>query len=133
MKLSELYKALGNSKIQELVNVFYDKIDTDEILRPMFPTDLTYARLFQYLFLKQIFGGPKDYEKYRGNPLMRKRHYLFRISQREKNRWIELMFDAMHEVGITDSDIVTTMHTYFEKLATKIINTQTQGIVIDTE
>ena len=121
--INQIYDIIGDKTIKNFVNIFYDKIAVDELLRAMFPIDMNLGRENQYLFLKQIFGGPPDYQKQRGHPMMRKRHVPFRIGWEERNRWIELMFQSLDEVGITsDKEIRPVLEKYFNSMATKIIN-----------
>ncbi len=126
--VNEIYDLLGDDTIKLLVDRFYDRIDKDELLRPMFPKELKYGRKFQYLFLKQIFGGPREYNELRGHPMMRKRHFPFKIGLDERNRWMDLMTEAMDEIGI-DGDIRKVMDIYFNTMATKIINKEKKNQV----
>lgn len=123
IQINQIYEIIGDKTIHDLVNIFYDKIAVDELLRPMFPIDMNFGREFQYLFLKQVFGGPSEYQERRGHPMLRKRHMPFRIGWEERNRWIELMFLSLDEVGITnDMEIRPVLEKYFNSMATKIIN-----------
>lgn len=125
---AELYQLIGDETLKKLVDVFYDKIAEDELLSPMFPPDKTYAILFQYWFLLQAFGGPKDYIEKRGSPMMRKRHLMFSIGFDERNQWVKLMFESMDEVGLNqDHKTRATLERFFNTMATKIVNKKPVG------
>lgn len=128
VRINEVYDHIGDETTKKLVETFYNKIDTDEILRPMFPEDLTYGTKFNYLFLKQIFGGPRDYQKYRGHPFMRKRHLLFKIGEKEKDQWLKLMFESIDEVSITHEGVRAILHSYFTSMANHMINQKDKPI-----
>ena len=54
-----LYDQVGGmDTFQRLVDAFYQGVETDPILRPMYPDDLTESREHLALFLAQYFGGP---------------------------------------------------------------------------
>jgi hemoglobin len=46
------------------------------------------------------FGGPQTYIVERGHPKLRMRHMPFEIGEAERDRWLELMGQAMGEAGI---------------------------------
>lgn len=119
--VNELYDIIGDKTLQNLVNSFYSKIENDQLLRPMFPPNLTFGKNLQYLFLKQVFGGPREYNEKRGHPMMRKRHLPFEIGWQERNHWMELMKESVNELDI-NNDNKRLMIEYFDKMATKIMN-----------
>jgi hemoglobin len=113
----------GDDFFKKLVNVFYNKIDHDDLLRYMFPESLEEPKKWNYLFLRKIFGGPDDYVPIRGHPMMRKRHLPFKIGVKERNRWLALMLESLDELGLThEHKARPIMQNYFEFMATKMIN-----------
>ena len=48
-------------------------------------------------FLVQYWGGPREYQAQRGNPMLRKRHFPFAIGEPEADRWLELMGKSMEQ------------------------------------
>jgi hemoglobin len=69
----------GMETFRRLADAFYQRIENDPFLRPMFPRILTSARERQALFLAQFFGGPALYSEKRGHPRLRMRHIPFDI------------------------------------------------------
>lgn len=111
----------GDVTFQRLVAVFYNYIEQDPVLRPMFPADLEPGKQHQFLFLTQYFGGPPRFNALRGHPRLRMRHAPFPIGPRERDAWLWHMLAAIDEVGIAEP-ARTTMRTYFENASTAMIN-----------
>lgn len=111
----------GDPTFQRLVDVFYRKVEADELLRPMFPDDLEPGKHWQFLFLTQVFGGPARYQVQRGHPRMRVRHMPFPINQAARDHWLAHMLSAIDEVGIAEP-ARTEMRTYFERGSAFMIN-----------
>lgn len=80
---------------EELVENFYVGVMTDELLRPMYPEDLTESKLHLALFLAQYWGGPRTYQEERGHPRLRMRHAPFRITKRARDAWLLHMSKAL--------------------------------------
>jgi hemoglobin len=115
----------GESTFERLVNVFYDRIAEDSVLRPMFPADLEAGKHWQKLFLMQFFGGPAHYIEERGHPRLRMRHQPFVIDQTARDHWLNHMLAAMAEVGIQEP-AYSVMREYFERASTFMINTSSE-------
>jgi hemoglobin len=82
-----------------LVDAFYDRVATDELLRPMYPDDLEPGKQHLAWFLAQYWGGGDVYGRERGHPRLRMRHAPFPISPEAALRWAELMAAAVREQG----------------------------------
>lgn len=111
----------GDAVFQELVKRFYDYVEADPELRPMFPDDLAPGREWQYLFLAQFFGGPTRYIAQRGHPRLRMRHSPFAINKRAQELWLGHMLRALDEVGVTEP-AYSAMRDYFIRGSEFMIN-----------
>ncbi|GAB1422351.1 globin [Anaerolineales bacterium] len=117
-----LYDRVGGEEtFQKLVDIFYDQIEQDPILRSMFPDDLEPGKKWQRLFLIQYFGGPPVYAEERGHPRLRMRHAPYPIHQDAGERWLKHMLFAIDEVSIAEPDR-TIMREYFQKAAPFMVN-----------
>lgn len=117
-----LYNLVGGDEtFQQLVDVFYERVERDPLLRPMFPADLEPGKQRQYLFLTQFFGGPPRYNEQRGHPRLRLRHSPFPIDEAARNRWLEHMLVAVDETGI-DEPMRGIMRSYFERASAMLVN-----------
>lgn len=117
----------GDPTFLQLVEVFYEAIEADEVLRPLFPEDLEPGKRNEFLFLVQFFGGPAIYAQERGHPRLRMRHAPFKIDQEARDRWVKHMFDALDKVGIQEP-MLSTMRGYFERAATHMINVESYDV-----
>lgn len=87
--------------ITQLIAAFYRRVQTDDLLGPMYPADDwegAEQRLRDFLIYR--FGGSDRYIQERGHPRLRARHMPFKIGVAERDRWLQLMNDAMVEVEL---------------------------------
>ena len=111
----------GYPTFEKLVNHFYDAVEQDEVLRPLYPESLDESRLHLALFLSQFFGGPPEYSELRGHPRLRARHLPFVIDRKERDAWVKHMLAAIDAVGIEEPSR-SQMQEYFQDAATFMIN-----------
>lgn len=117
-----LYDVLGEGGFDRLTRAFYDRVAEDEILGPMYPPgQLEVARVRLRDFLIGRFGGPQRYVKERGHPRLRMRHMPFPIDRTARDRWVELMTQAVDEASL-DPDAATELIRYFSDSASFMIN-----------
>jgi len=94
-----IYDAVGSDKpFFALVDEFYSGIETEPIIRRMYPEDLTKPKEHLALFLIQRFGGPTTYSDNRGHPRLRMRHAPFIIGEPERDAWLKHMLAAVDSV-----------------------------------
>ena len=98
------YEALGGHPLfASLVSAFYVRVATDPILRPMYPADdLHGAEERLRMFLEQYWGGPTTYSEQRGHPRLRMRHSPYAIDAAARDRWVQLMAEAVHEQSLPE-------------------------------
>ncbi len=105
-----LFEELGGAKkIRDLVEKFYDIMDTDQRaagIRAMHAADLTEAREKLFMFLTGWSGGPSLYIERYGHPMLRRRHMPFAIGESERDQWMFCMVRAMHEIKMDESMVV---------------------------
>jgi len=135
----------GKETFQRLAEAFYRRVETDALLRPMYP-----AKLWGHsnkhsaagaetasssmcspvgtlaAFLAQFFGGPTEYSDQRGHPRLRMRHVRFHIGQAERDAWLTHMCAAIEEVGI-EEPVASVMRQYFDQASTFLINVPAEG------
>ncbi|PBB06132.1 globin domain-containing protein [Salimicrobium humidisoli] len=95
-----IYEAIGDEKLQILVDAFYKRVASHSELTPIFPADLTETKRKQKQFLTQFFGGPPLYIQEHGHPMLRARHMPFPITPTRRDAWLSCMREAVFEVGI---------------------------------
>lgn len=114
-------QAGGAATFERLVERFYEGVEQDPVLRPMYPEDLTEGKRHLALFLMQFFGGPGTYSQERGHPRLRMRHLPFAIGQAERDAWVRHMTAAVNTEPLPDS-VRAAMLEYFERTATFMMN-----------
>ncbi|MFU8840890.1 MAG: globin [Nitriliruptoraceae bacterium] len=96
----EVHDAVGGlPAFVALVEAFYGRVATDDLLRPMYPEDLEPGKRHLALFLAQYWGGGEVYGSERGHPRLRMRHAPFPITPEAALRWAELMTASVTEQG----------------------------------
>jgi hemoglobin len=95
----------GTEKIRELVETFYDIMDSDPKAAPIrayHAKDLTQAREKLFMFLTGWTGGPQLYIERYGHPRLRARHMPFSIGESERDQWMYCMIKAMQQIGLEE-------------------------------
>jgi hemoglobin len=119
-----MYEALGGEAFfVDLVDGFYQGVENNEILRPMYPEDLTDAKRHLVLFLVQYWGGPRTYLEERGHPRLRMRHAEFTINKRAREAWLTAMMNSLTglKARMTEEQF-TEMSEYFSMSAMQLRN-----------
>ena len=117
-----LYDRVGGlAFFRTLVDRFYDGVETDELLRPMYPEDRTESKEYLALFLAQYWGGPPTYAEVRGHPRLRMRHDPYKITKRARDAWLEHMKVAVDEAYLSEVDR-TDLWAYLDMAAHQLRN-----------
>ncbi|MFZ1062527.1 MAG: globin [Acidimicrobiales bacterium] len=121
---SSLYEQVGGeSFFVRLVDFFYVGVENDEVLRPMYPDDLSESKRHLVLFLVQYWGGPSTYMQERGHPRLRMRHAPFHINKRARDAWLLAMNNALDSVrGDLTDEQYDEMKAYFDMAAHQMRN-----------
>ena len=119
----DVYQQIGEDGFTRLVRAFYAQVPIDDILGPMYPPeDLGGAEERLRDFLVGRFGGPQRYMAQRGHPRLRMRHGPFKLDQRARDRWVQLMDRALEEARLAaESDQL--LRAFFHHTATFLMNT----------
>ncbi len=124
MEEKDVYAAIGEDGFRRLVAAFYRQVPGDDILGPIYPKhDLAGAEERLRGFLSYRFGGPETYIEQRGHPRLRMRHAPFPVNMDARNRWMELMSNALDEAQFTPA-VRRLLTNYFESTATAMINSR---------
>lgn len=105
-----------------MVAAFYKQVPSDDILGPMYPPDdLGGAEERLRLFLIFRCGGPQDYLQHRGHPKLRLRHAPFAVDQHARDRWMQLMHNAITECRFSE-EVSTVLRSFLGNVATFLMN-----------
>jgi hemoglobin len=119
---TQIYSTVGEEGFERLVGLFYRQVPSDSILGPMYPKDdLVAAEQRLRDFLVGRFGGPQRYIEQRGHPRLRMRHAPFTIDREARDRWMELMGNALDEAQLPP-DVTEYLREFLGQVATMMMN-----------
>lgn len=120
----EIGQSLGQQGFKDLVAAFYRRVRKDDLIGPMYPqNDWQGAeeRLSEFLIYR--FGLSDRYIQQRGHPRLRMRHTPFVIGVAQRDRWIELMTEALVETNVP-KDPAEHLRAFFGNVADFMRNQQ---------
>ena len=113
----------GRATFEKLVRAFYDGIQGDDVLWPMYPqADLEGAIQRLTGFLEQYWGGPGTYSEQRGHPRLRMRHMPFKVNPDARDRWLLHMRTALDTLELPPLQDAT-LWAYLDRAAQAMVNT----------
>ncbi len=120
----ELFHQIGGSEtFDRLVRRFYEGVQTDPVLWPMYPQhDLEGAIHRLSSFLQQYWGGPTTYSQERGHPRLRMRHVAFTVNPDARDRWLGHMRAALDSLELPPLQDATFWG-YLDRAAHSLVNT----------
>jgi len=119
---SKVFERVGGmDAFVALVDAFYDRVEDDELLRPMYPEDLGPGKRHLAMFLAQYWGGGDVYSSERGHPRLRMRHVDFGITPEAALRWAQHMAAAVRELRFP-SDVEGLLLAYVARATPTLIN-----------
>ena len=119
---TRLYEMIGDKGFSDLVAAFYRRVQGDDILGPLYPKhDIAGAETRLREFLVMRFGGPDTYAQKRGHPRLRMRHARFHVNRAARDRWVQLMEQALEETVLPDEARII-LGSFFDDAATFLIN-----------
>lgn len=118
----DIYAVIGEDGFRRLISAFYRQVPGDDILGPMYPShDLGGAEQRLRDFLVGRFGGPQRYVEQRGHPRLRMRHMPFAVNPVARERWIQLMANALDEVKLPP-EVDAFLREFFEGVSAMLVN-----------
>ncbi len=118
----DIYAAIGEDGFHRLIAAFYRQVPGDDILGSMYPRhDLAGAEQRLRDFLIGRFGGPQRYIEQRGHPRLRMRHMPFAVNPAARQRWMQLMMNALDEAKLP-SDVDAFLREFFEGVSAMLVN-----------
>ena len=112
----------GEETFRRLVADFYARVETDPVLRPLYPEpDLSGAADRLRMFLVQYWGGPITYSNLRGHPRLRMRHAPFAIGPAQRDAWLKHMSAALDGLALPAEQDVA-LRDYLSRAAASLLN-----------
>ena len=113
--MSTLYDDVGGiDGLRKLSMDFYDRVLADEVLAPMFahftPTHVDHVAVW----LAEVFGGPAEFtSQLGGHQALLRSHLGLGIRDEHRERWLQLMSDAIDSTLPDKPDLATSLMDYF--------------------
>ncbi len=124
--MTTFYEAVGGEDtFTQVVHEFYKRVKEDDLIGPMYPhDDWEGAEDRLRWFLAQYWGGPQTFSEHRGHPRLRMRHHPFSIGEAERDRWLDMMHEAMDTIPAEQLDDThrAAMWEHMVKVANMLIN-----------
>ncbi len=118
-----IVEQIGRQGLIDLAAAFYKQVPNDSILGPMYPLhdmDGAEERFRDYLLMR--IAGEEDYTIKRGHPRLRGRHMPFKIDSAARDRWMEIMENAMTATHVP-LESANELRDFFAQLADFMRNT----------
>lgn len=106
----------GSGMLRRLTARFYARIAADPLLGPVFAEMSPQHSTFVASFLSEVLGGDAAYSAGGGSHArMIRRHMGRHLTEEQRRRWMNLMFDTCDEVGLpTDPEFRASFAGYLE-------------------
>jgi hemoglobin len=113
----------GAPTFDRLVTRFYEGVQQDDLIWPMYPADDLDGAIWRLSsFLQQYWGGPTTYSEERGHPRLRMRHAPFRVTPEARERWLTHMRVAVESLDLAPLD-EAELWGYLDRAAHAMTNT----------
>ena len=93
----------GRSAVTRLINAFYDRVQADELLRPLFPEGVGPTHRANVIaWWSEVLGGPAQYTEMGGYPRMLAHHLDLNITPEQRRRFVSLLSVAADDARLPD-------------------------------
>lgn len=123
----------GRSAVARLINAFYDRVETDELLRPFFPRGVSPEhRANVTAWWSEVLGGPAHYTQMGGYPRMLVHHLDLNITPEQRRRFVSLLSVAADDARLPDDPEFRAAIIGYAEWATRLAmhNSQTGASVV---
>lgn len=107
----------GSASFQRMIDAFYDRVETDELLSPFFPGGVSEAhRGHVAAWWVEVFGGPAEYSaNHGGYEAMLEHHRKLEITAEQRLRFVVLMSLAADDAELPhDPEFRSALLAYLE-------------------
>jgi hemoglobin len=114
--MNTLYEDAGEIEgLRRLSGAFYQRVMADRLLAPVFAR-FTPEHVDHFaVWLAEVFGGPEDFSaRLGGHHALLESHLGLRIRDEHRQRWLELMAEAIDEALPGRPELRASLMAYFE-------------------
>ncbi|WP_346101347.1 hypothetical protein [Nonomuraea maheshkhaliensis] len=105
----------GEEALRRAEEIFYDKLLNDPVLKPLFPERRPSHVPNLTSFTAESFGGPDRFTCGPGFGHIVKVHRGLRITEAQRQRFVELYMQAIEEAGLPrDPDFLKAVHEHVD-------------------
>jgi hemoglobin len=105
----------GMDGLRRLAHVFYDRVLADELLAPVFADFTPIHTEHVAVWLGEVFGGPADFTAHLGgHQALLRSHLSLGIRDEHRERWLQLMAEAVEEALPGRPELAAALMGYFE-------------------
>ncbi|QMU70082.1 group II truncated hemoglobin [Streptacidiphilus sp. P02-A3a] len=117
-----LYEWAGGAPAFDLLfRRFYEHVEQDELLAPVFAGKDPRHAEHVAAWLGEVFGGPARYSaEHGGHRHMASRHLGLALSERQRRRWVSLLADTADEVGLPGDPEFRAVFAYYLEWGTRM-------------
>jgi len=117
-----LYEKLGDERLTQLLETFYDKVFESNIIGPLFAhSEKALIINKQFCFLTQFLGGPPRYNEKYGIPKMRARHIPHNINIAARDEWLKIMKESIETLD-WEPQLKIALYNCFPKVADHMVS-----------
>ncbi|MEZ0092570.1 group II truncated hemoglobin [Streptacidiphilus sp. EB129] len=111
----------GTAAFERLFSRFYERVDEDPVLAPVFAgKDPNHAEHVA-AWLAEVFGGPATYSTgHGGHRHMASRHLGRGLTEEQRRRWVTLLSDTADEVALPDDPEFRAVLAYYLEWGTRM-------------
>lgn len=111
----------GAPALERLFTRFYEHVDEDEMLAPVFAGKDAQHAEHVAAWLGEVFGGPSRYSTERGGHRHMAAQHLGRgLTERQRRRWVSLLADTADEVGLPSDPEFRAVFMYYLEWGTRM-------------
>jgi hemoglobin len=94
----------GDEALSRMIDCFYDRVERDELIAPLFPGGVSVEhRAHVAAWWQEVFGGPPRYtELHGGYEQMLNKHRDLGITAEQRHRFVAMMSLAADDAGLPD-------------------------------
>jgi truncated hemoglobin YjbI len=121
--MEALYEAVGGTEgCRRLSGAFYARVESDQVLRPLFPGKSLRCAIEAFAaFLVQFLGGPPEDSQRRWWVSLRESHLRFQIGRKERDAWMKNMAVTLEAAEMPDA-ARQALREFFERSSGYLIN-----------
>ena len=98
-----LYDWAGVTSLGRMIDAFYDRVEADDLLAPLFPGGVGASTAPRHRVVGEVFGGPARYtDELGGYPRMLRNHIGLGITPEQRHRFASLMSLAADDAALPD-------------------------------